>query len=132
MTHLVADDLAGAFLFLAGEAGNTSPGRSIRSSIFRVTTVVTVPSSSSPASTSSATALGFLPLRFLAVKNNREYTSYILDVRERIGRLSLISIHVLAGRTTARNASRCMDTNDHSLRNKSLRARNKVAHVELL
>ena len=46
--------------------------------------------------------------------------------------LSLVSIHVLAGRTTARDASRCMDTNDHSLRNKSLRARNKVAHVELL
>ena len=49
---------------------------------------------------------------------------------------SLISIHVLAGRTTELDASRCMDTNDHtinpSLRNKSLRARNKVAHVELL
>ena len=27
--------------------------------------------------------------------------------------LSLVSIHVLAGRTTARDASRCMDTNDH-------------------
>ena len=43
---------------------------------------------------------------------------------------SLVSIHVLVGRTTTRGASRCMD--DHSLRNKSLRARNKVAHVELL
>ena len=31
-----------------------------------------------------------------------------------------------------RDASRCMDTNDHSFRNKSLRAHNKVAHVELL
>ena len=28
--------------------------------------------------------------------------------------------------------SRCMDTNDHSPHNESLRARNKVAHVELL
>ena len=49
---------------------------------------------------------------------------------------SLISIHVLAGRTTELDASRCMDTNDHtinpSLRNKSLRARNKVTHVEIL
>ena len=41
-------------------------------------------------------------------------------------------IHVLAGRTTARDASLCMNTNDHGLRNKILRARNKVAHVELL
>ena len=44
---------------------------------------------------------------------------------------------MLAGRATTRDASRCMDTNDHkrsqhSLRNKSLRACNKVAHVELL
>ena len=42
---------------------------------------------------------------------------------------------MLAGRTTALDASRCMDTNDAinpSLRNKSLRARNNVAHVELL
>ena len=30
-----------------------------------------------------------------------------------IGMLSLVSIHVLAGRATARDASRCMDTNDH-------------------
>ena len=28
--------------------------------------------------------------------------------------LSLVSIHVLAGRTTAFDASRCMDTNDHN------------------
>ena len=28
--------------------------------------------------------------------------------------LSLVSIHVLVGRTTARDASRCMDTNDHN------------------
>ena len=27
--------------------------------------------------------------------------------------LSLVSIHVLAGRTTALDTSRCMDTNDH-------------------
>ena len=39
---------------------------------------------------------------------------------------------MLAGRTTTLDASRRMDTNNHSLRNKSLRARNKVAHVELL
>ena len=48
---------------------------------------------------------------------------------------SLVSIHVLAGRTTSCHASRCMDTNDHKLSQlsqKSLQARNKVAHVELL
>ena len=42
---------------------------------------------------------------------------------------------MLAGRTTTRDDSRVwtpMITSDHSLRNKSLRARNKVAHVELL
>ena len=45
-------------------------------------------------------------------------------------------MHVLAGRTTALDISRCMDTplltRYPSRRNKSLRARNKVAHVELL
>ena len=40
--------------------------------------------------------------------------------------LSLVSIHVLAGRTTALDALRCLDAN------KILRARNKVAHVELM
>ena len=32
---------------------------------------------------------------------------------EKAGSLSLVPIHVLAGRTTTRDASRCMDTNDH-------------------
>ena len=46
--------------------------------------------------------------------------------------LSLVSTHVLAGRTTALDALQCMITINPSLRNKSLRARNKFAHVELL
>ena len=45
-------------------------------------------------------------------------------------------MHMLAGGATACDASRCMGksmiTNDHSIRNKSLRGRNNVAHVELL
>ena len=52
-----------------------------------------------------------------------------------ISSYGLVSIHVFAGRTTVLDASRCMDTNDHKrshLRNKSLRGRNKIAHVELL
>ena len=46
--------------------------------------------------------------------------------------LSLVSINVLAGRKTTLDVFQCMDTSNPSLRNKSLRARNKVAHVELL
>ena len=49
--------------------------------------------------------------------------------------LSLVSIHVLAGRTTALHAYDVwtpMITADSSFHYKSLRARNKLAHVELL
>ena len=46
--------------------------------------------------------------------------------------MGLVSIRVLAGRTTALDVWTPILTSNLSLRNNSLRARNKVAHVELL
>lgn len=61
MTYFVAEDLAGALLFLVDEGVATSAGRSIKSSILKVTTVVTVPSSSS-----TVAVFAFLLPRLLA------------------------------------------------------------------